>query len=190
MIGRALLWLLFGVPLAVQTYRYLGESIYYGEYLHWSGDQAVRLLILTLAITPLRLTFRRSPLLGWLLLHRRDIGLLTFLYAMAHTVAYLAYKEPFGRIVSELAEPGMLTGWIAMLIMLALAATSNNASVRRLGRRWKVLHRGVYTAAFLTFAHWLLTAFDPTDAYIHLAVLVALLALRAWQLRRRPAKSR
>lgn len=182
-VARVWLWLLVALPIAVQTYRYLGESIYYGEYVHWTGLQATRLLIVTLAITPLKLTFRRSPLFNWLLLHRRDLGLGAFLYAAAHAVAYLAYREP-ARILEELTEAGMLTGWLALVIMLALAATSNNASVRRLGGRWKRLHRNVYLLALLTFAHWILTAFDPTSGYLHLGVLLLLLGLRTWQLRR------
>jgi sulfoxide reductase heme-binding subunit YedZ len=186
-MARASLWIILVLPVAVQTYRYLGESIYYGEYLHWTGVQATRLLILTLAITPLRLTFRRQPFINWLLLRRRDLGLITFTYAVAHALAYFAYREPAQKILEEFSEPGMFTGYAGLLIMLALATTSNNVSVRRLGRRWKRLHRMIYAAAGLTFVHWVLTAFDPTNGYIHLAILVALLALRAWQVRRRPS---
>ena len=65
--------------------------------------------------------------------------------------------------------------------MLALAVTSNDASARLLRRRWKLLHRGVYAAAVLTFAHWILSAFDPIPGAIHLAVLVALEAIRLWK---------
>ncbi|MEX2458656.1 MAG: hypothetical protein WD770_06685, partial [Actinomycetota bacterium] len=60
------------------------------------------------------------------------------------------------------------------LIMLALALTSNDASLRRLGHGWKILHRAVYVAALLSFAHWVLSAFNPTPGYIHLGVLAAL----------------
>ncbi|MGH8167479.1 MAG: sulfite oxidase subunit YedZ, partial [Woeseiaceae bacterium] len=64
------------------------------------------------------------------------------------------------------------------------------ASVRRLKRKWKTLHRAVYFAAALTFAHWLLTAFDPRVGGIHLALLALLLAFRAWRSRRNaPART-
>lgn len=72
----------------------------------------------------------------------------------------------------------MLTGWIAMFIFVALAVTSNNASVRALGKRWKSLHKLVYVAAILTFLHWILTAFDPLTGYIHAAILLGIQALR------------
>ena len=72
----------------------------------------------------------------------------------------------------------MLTGWLAFAIFLPLALTSNDASVRMLGRSWKRLHRAVYAAAVLSFAHWILEAFDPAVAYAHLAVLAAIQSAR------------
>ena len=72
--------------------------------------------------------------------------------------------------------------------MLVLAATSNDAAVRSLRARWKWLHRAVYVAAALTFGHWVLTAFDPTTAYVHLGILAALQALRLLRYRVRAAE--
>jgi sulfoxide reductase heme-binding subunit YedZ len=72
----------------------------------------------------------------------------------------------------------LLTGWIAFLIFAALAITSNDASVRLLKRGWKKLHMLVYLGALLTFAHWVLTAFDPLLGYIHAGVLAAIETLR------------
>ena len=72
----------------------------------------------------------------------------------------------------------MATGWVAMAILVALAATSNNPSVRRLGRTWHRLHRLVYLAAGLVTVHWVGSAFDPTAGYVHLAVLAAVEASR------------
>lgn len=189
--SRCLLWLVLAGPVAVQTVRYLAEAIYYGEYLHWTGVQATRLLILTLAVTPLRLLLPRTRWISWLVARRRDLGLATFLYAALHALAYLLRKADAGTILEEAMQSGMLVGWIGLLVLLALAATSNDYSVRALRGRWKVLHRGIYAAALLTFAHWILTAFDPGSGYLHLAVAVALLAVRAWPLRggRRSARS-
>jgi sulfoxide reductase heme-binding subunit YedZ len=184
-MSRLLVWLLFAAPLVFQAYRYLSEVIFYGEFVHWTGDQSARLLIVTLAITPLRLTFPTAGWTRWLLLHRRDFGLASALYALAHTIVYLAYRADFSRIAAEAMEVGLLTGWLAFLIFVPLAMTSNNAAVRHLGGRWKRLHRAIYVAAALTFAHWVLTAFDPTAGYIHLAVLVAFMVLRIWQVSRR-----
>ena len=85
-----------------------------------------------------------------------------------------------GRAVAkEALELGLLTGWIAFLVFIALAATSNDVSVRAMGRKWRALHKAVYAAAVLTFLHWALTAFDPTAGLLHSAVMIILLLIRA-----------
>jgi len=71
---RSVVWAVLAVPAGAQTWRYLTEEIYYGEYLHWTGEQAARFLIVTLAVTPLRLAFPRARVVGWLMAHRRDFG--------------------------------------------------------------------------------------------------------------------
>lgn len=173
----ALTVVLYGA-LLWQTYRYSSGAIFYGEYLHWTGLQATRLLLVTLAITPLRRLFPTIAGMQWLAARRRDIGVAVFVYALAHTIAYL-YRQPgLQAIVEDSITAGILTGWLALLIFLPLALSSNNRSVRALGRRWKLLHRLAYAGALLTLAHWILTAFSPTIAYLHLALLVVLLALR------------
>ena len=183
--AQAALWLVLYGALLAQTYRYLGQAIYYGEYLHWTGLQATNLLFAALAITPLRRLFPKAGWSQWLLLRRRDIGVAVFAYAAAHTLAYLWREAALAEIIADAMTVGMLTGWLALLIFLPLAATSNDYSVTRLGRRWKALHRLVYAGAVLTLAHWVLTAFDPTTAYVYLAVLIVLLGPRA--IRRRNA---
>jgi methionine sulfoxide reductase heme-binding subunit len=175
---RWLLWLVLVLPLAWMTWQYGAEAIYYGEYLHWTGLQSVRLLLLTLALTPLLRLLPRSAAVRWLLRRRRDFGLITFAYALAHTVAYLVRKADLQLIASEGIEAGMLTGWIALLVFVALAVTSNDASLRALGRKWRSLHKAVYAAAILTCLHWVLTAFDPTAGYLHFAALSVLLLAR------------
>lgn len=182
---RGLLWFLLAGPIAIRTWEYLDGTVFYGEYVHWTGDWAARLLLVTLAATPLRLMFPTASWSRWLLMRRRDLGIATFVYALAHAIAYLLQKADGSRILAEAAEAGMWTGWIAILILAPLAITSNNVAVRALGARWKRLHRMVYLAAVLTFLHWALTAFDPMQAYIHTAILGALFVLRMWQVRRR-----
>ena len=183
-ITRVTVWAVLYAALAVQTWRYIGETIYYGEYLHWTGVWATRLLILTLAITPLRLLWPLDPVLRFLMLHRRDLGVATFGYSAAHALAYLAREADFRIIVDEALGMDLMTGWIAGLIFLVLALTSNDVSVRTLGKRWKRLHTAVYAAAILTLMHWVLTAFDPTAGYVHAGVLAALFGLRWWLLRK------
>ncbi len=180
-VDRLLLWLVLLLPLTIQTWRYADTAIYYGEYLHWTGVQATRLLIVTLAVSPLLRLLPRMRPLRWAMQRRRDLGLITFAFATAHTIAYIARKADLQLIVSEGLEFDLLTGWLAAVIFVALALTSNNVSVRRLGRRWRTLHKSVYAAAALTLAHWVLTAFDPAMAYWHAAVVAILLVLRAWR---------
>ena len=180
--ARAALWLLLVLPLCYMLYAYAVEAMVYGEFIHVTGDYAARLLIFTLALTPLRLMFpgRRWPL--WLLQRRRYFGLAAFLYSLPHTAAYLL-RVPAERVAAEAVEPGMAAGWLALGVFLPLALSSNGASVRALGRVWQRLHRMVYVAAMLTFLHWVLTAFDPLAGFVHAGVLAALEGFRIWKTR-------
>jgi sulfoxide reductase heme-binding subunit YedZ len=81
-------------------------------------------------------------------------------------------------IIGELSTPYIVMGWLALALFIPLAVTSNDIAVRALKRSWKRLHRLVYPAAILTFLHWLLSAFDPTTAIIHIVVLAAIELLR------------
>jgi sulfoxide reductase heme-binding subunit YedZ len=171
-------WGLLAIPGAFMTYRYWHGTTFYGEYLHATGELGARLLIVALAVTPLRLLMPNAAWVGWLARRRRYIGVAAFGYSSLHTVAYVARKATPTDVVAEAAELAIATGWAALLVMLLLAATSNDASVRLLRRGWKWLHRAAYAAAALTFAHWILAAFDPIPGAIHLGVLAAIEAIR------------
>ena len=179
-IETGLLWALLALPGAFMTYRYVQGTTFYGEYLHATGELGARLLIVTMAVTPLRMMFGNAAWTRWLLGRRRYLGVAAFGYALLHATAYLQ-RQSLTVITKEAAELAVATGWLALLVMLLLAATSNDAAVRLLGRRWKWLHRAVYAAAVLTFAHWILTAFDPLPGAAHLLVLAALEAIRVWK---------
>ncbi len=181
---RWLVWILLALPGLYLTYRYVRGATFYGEYLHATGELAARLLIVALAVTPLRLLFPNARWVRWLARARRWIGVAVFGYSLLHAVAYLLRQGELTRIAADAAEAAMWTGWLALLVMLALATTSNDWSVRRLGRRWKWLHRTVYAAAVLTSAHWILSAFDPVSGAVHLGVLAVLEGIRLVQLRR------
>jgi sulfoxide reductase heme-binding subunit YedZ len=158
--------------------------------IHETGDWSVWLLIATLAATPLRLAFPRAAWALWLKRRRRDLGVATFGYALFHLLVYLVHKADPGLILREGLKPELLVGWMAFVVFAALAATSNNLSVRRLGRRWGTLHKLVYPAAALTLAHWLLTAFEPAAAILHAGLLAAVVAARVGlDLRRRRARA-
>lgn len=177
MLARALLWAALALPAAWLTAAWGRGALFYGEYLHRTGDIAVKLLILAMAATPLARLFGGRRWTDWLLRRRREFGLACFGYALLHTLAYLL-RQPPARVLEEGLAPPVGSGWLALLVLLPLALTSNDLSLRLLRRAWRRLHRMVYGAAALVFLHWVLTAFDPTAAWWHLAALAALEAAR------------
>jgi sulfoxide reductase heme-binding subunit YedZ len=155
---------------------------------HVTGEWALRLLLATLAITPLRRAAGWSFIAPW----RRSLGLLTFLYATLHFATFLALDLgfEFSSLLEEVAErPYVTLGFSALLLLTPLALTSTRAWQRRLGRRWLTLHRLVYVAAGLAVLHfiWLVKA-DLAEPLAYAVVLAVLLGARLW--RRAPAPSR
>lgn len=146
--------------------------------LHRTGDWTLRLLLATLAVTPLRRLTGRS----WLLRLRRMLGLFAFFYAVLHVVVYvwLDRQLTWMEIVVDIAErPYITLGFVAFVILLVLAATSPRAVVRRLGRNWKRLHRAVYAAAVLGVLHfWWLVKADITEPAVYAVALAVLFAAR------------
>jgi len=170
--SRYFLWIILALPFVWLVNAYRMGGLFYGEVIHVSGEFSARLLILTLAVTPLRLMFGNARWPIWLLHRRRYFGVASFLYALLE-------GENFD----------MWSGWLAFCIFLVLAITSNDASVRRLQRTWKKLHRWVYLAALLSFMHWIFIAFDFVPGLIHFLILLSLETYRLWkrrQLKRLP----
>lgn len=170
-------WLLLAAPGLWWTAAYGLERIYYGEYVHRTGLASVVLLIVTLAVTPLARVLPRYSVLAWLRRARRNLGVASFGYAALHAIAYCV-RKPLDRIVDDALTAGFATGWVAMLVIAALAVTSHDLAVKRLGRSWRTLHRFVHLATALTVAHWVLTAFDPTQAWVCAAIILAIQSLR------------
>ena len=146
--------------------------------LHFTGDLALRLLLVTLAVTPLR----RLTGLPWLVRFRRMLGLFAFFYAVLHFAVYLVLDRSldWGEIVTDLAKrPYIMVGFAAFVLLVPLAVTSTRGWVRRLGRRWQQLHRAVYLIAVLGVLHflWLVKA-DLREPLVYAGVLAVLLALR------------
>lgn len=182
--SKYLLWAVLALPCAGYVRSILAGDFFYGEVLHSTGEISARLLLLTLAVTPLRLFFRSAKWPQWLLQRRRYFGVAAFFYAGMHTGVYLERKIGSGLILTEAAEFSMWTGWLAMLIFVPLALTSNDASVRRLKGAWKKLHRWIYPAALLTFVHWIFAAFSFVPGLVHFLILLALESCRIWKRRR------
>jgi sulfoxide reductase heme-binding subunit YedZ len=178
--SRPFLWLILALPGLWILYRWAATPDVYGfgHAVGDSGDWAAWLLMATLAVTPVRLLFRRRGWTTWLARRRRDLGVASFAYAAGHTIIYLAEKASLDALLADLGLPDILMGWLALALFVPLAATSNDLATRALKRSWKRLHRLVYPAAILTFLHWVLAAFDPTTAYIHVGILAAIEIVR------------
>jgi len=157
------------------------------------GLWALRFLIACLAITPLRQSFGIN-----LLRYRRQIGLLAFYYAMLHLSVYLVLDQGLdgSAIVADIVKrPYITIGMAAFTLLVPLAVTSNNASIRHLGgRAWSRLHKLVYIAIALAAVHFVLVVKAwPLEPLVYAAIVAALLsyrALKALPRRLRPAPAR
>ena len=157
------------------------------EIEHRLGLWALRLLLLTLAITPLR------QLTGWtaLLRFRRMLGLYAFAYASLHLAAYvvLDLRGDWPLLLEDIAKrPYITVGFLAWLLLVPLAITSTRGWMRRLGRRWAQLHRLVYAVAVLAVLHfWWLVKSDLREPALYAGIAVLLLGWRVLRLRSAPA---
>lgn len=143
---------------------------------HALGERALQLLILGLAVTPLRQRVGLN-----LMKFRRAIGVIAFFYVLAHLLVWLVLdvQIPSQIWADIIKRPYITIGMAGFLLMIPLALTSNNWSVRRLGPSWRKLHKLTYAACLLGGLHfvWLAKGFQ-LEPLIYLGVVLALLALR------------
>ena len=172
-------WLLFGA-IAGQLGPNPAEAL-----VRSSGDWTLRFLCVALAVTPLRVSLGLTPLARL----RRMLGLFVFFYAVLHFLAYSWLDKGFeiAEITTDIAKrPFILVGFVSLLLLSLLAATSWNGAVRRLGALWwQRLHRAVYLVAGLALLHffWMRAA---KNNFAEVAVYGAILgALLGWRLLRR-----
>lgn len=162
---------------------------------HGTGIWALRLLLATLAITPLR------KLTGWnvLIRFRRMLGLFAFFYASLHLTIYLVVDLGgfWSQILGEIAKkPFVTVGFLAWLLMIPLAITSTKGMMRRLGRNWQKLHRLVYLCGFLAALHFLwqvkfgetIAALEPV-VYASIYIGLMLVRVPGWISQRRKRAS-
>ena len=180
-MGKPALFLACLVPLAYIAWKFATDRLGANpirELEIETGLWTLRLLAVTLAITPFRRAF------GWngLVKYRRMLGLFTFAYACVHLSMwagvdwFFAWSDMWGEIVKH---KYILIGMTTWLIMLPLALTSTKAAVRRLGKRWTTLHRLVYAAAITGTIHYLWAVKKDTFfPLVYLAVFVLLLGYR------------
>ena len=145
---------------------------------HVTGMTTLVLLMITLAVTPVR------RLTGWnpVIRLRRPLGLFAFFYALCHFSIWFVFDMVFNVswMLEDIAErPFITVGFAAFVILIPLAITSTKGWIRRLGRRWTTLHRGIYAAAVLGVVHfyWFVKA-DTRLPLVFAAILAVLLGLR------------
>lgn len=175
-------WLLYMIaPLPVAWFLYLGFTGGLGvepirALEHKLGELGLQILLLVLAITPLR----RYAGLN-LLRFRRALGLVAFFYITLHLLVWLVLDVQIpAQIWADIVKrPYITIGMLAFVLMIPLALTSNNLSVRRLGKRWRKLHWLTYPAVLLGSLHFVLLAKGfQIEPLLYLGATVLLLALR------------
>lgn len=157
-----------------------------------TGLVTLRLLLISLAITPLRRIF---PKLAWLIRFRRLMGLFAFFYATLHLFTWIALYAGFDlhAMEADVFKRRFITvGMAAWLLLLPLAATSTNRAIRKMGgKRWNRLHKLVYLAAVCGVIHywWQVKpgVLTPVTVTVVLAVLLLARPVLYYAQRRRPA---
>lgn len=183
---KALLWVLLCVPAvatAIEFYLGLLGARPVTEAIHEIGLWGIRFLFIALAVTPLRQIWRWNRLAVW----RRNVGVASFCYIAVHFTLYVIdQKFDLAKVASEIVFRIYLTiGFTALLGLAALAATSTDAMVKRLGgRRWRRLHRIVYGIGVLAVIHFFmqskLNVYEPIIMAGIFLWLMGWRALDAW----------
>jgi sulfoxide reductase heme-binding subunit YedZ len=148
------------------------------------GQWGLRFLVITLAITPLR-DWLNAP---WLVMLRRMLGLFAFAYVLLHFLTWLLLDQGlfWSGILADIAKRPFITiGFTALVLLIPLAITSTNKMMRRLGKRWKKLHRLIYPISLLAVWHyyWQVKA-DVREPLIYASIVAVLLGWRLWKTRR------
>jgi sulfoxide reductase heme-binding subunit YedZ len=176
-------WIALACLLPLLRLVYLGGSGGLGanpiEFITRStGTWTLVGLLVTLSVTPLRRLTGRADLVRY----RRMLGLFTFSYACLHFATYVwldQFFDPAAIVRDIVKRPFITVGFAAFALLIPLAATSTHAMMRRLGRRWQMLHRLIYPIALLGVVHYLwLVKKDLTEPLVYGAILVLLLAVR------------
>jgi len=183
---KVAVWLACLAPLGLLVYNGFTNNLGpdpTATVTHATGFATLRLLVISLAITPVR---RLSPRLAWLVRFRRLLGLFAFFYGCLHLLTYLWLYSGFDvtAMIDDIAKRRyILAGVTAWLLLLPLAATSTNWSIRKLGgKRWQALHRLVYASAICGVIHywWIVKSGVRTPITITLVLAILLLARIVW----------
>ena len=184
--AKPLLFALCLLPLAWLLYGAVADTLGANPaeaLIRGTGDWVLRLLCLTLAVTPLRQWTGRPELARF----RRMLGLFTFFYLVLHFLSYAWLDMGFDphQIARDIPKrPFALVGFAAFLLMLPLAATSFNRAIKALGaKRWQTLHKSVYVIALLALLHffWMRAGkHDFAEVAVYAAIVAVLLGWRVF----------
>ena len=191
---KIVVWLVGLAPLGAMAYWFWTDDLTANpiEFVTRNlGDWALRLLLASLAMTPLRLVFG----LSWPLTLRRLLGLFAFAYVLLHFSVWIVLDHFFDwRTMADdiVKRPWITVGVAALALLSPLAATSTTGMIKRMGGvAWRRLHRLAYVAAVLGCLHYLWLAKKVlVSPKVYAAVLVLLLAIRAWDAARRYLRRR
>ena len=190
-IIKALVFLACMMPFAVLLVGIFGVAGFglganpVEEMIHRMGLWGLRLLLITLAVTPVR----QLTGMHWLIRLRRILGLFSFFYILMHLTAYAVVDQrlDLSAIIEDVIKrPYNTVGMTAIALMIPLAVTSTNGMMKRLGKNWQKLHRLVYVIAFLGVWHfyWQVKK-DIFEPSVYAAILAVLLGYRWWRHRAR-----
>lgn len=181
--AKVVLWLLCLLPLFRLIYLGITDNLGANpiEFVeHSTGTWAFVILLVTLAMTPIRFITGQV----WQIQLRRMLGLFMFFYASLHIIAYVWLDFAFiweDIFKDVLKHPRILVGFIAFVMTIPLAATSNSYMIKRLKTNWKKLHQSIYLISILVALHYLLLVKkDVTEPIYYAAVLAVLLGIRVY----------
>jgi len=192
--AKALVFVAAATPAAVLVWKITQGTLRpdpVERLTHTTGLTALILLLATLAVSPLR------RMTGWndLIRFRRPLGLWAFTYAVFHFLIYVVFDHFFAldSIAEDILErPYVTVGFLALLTLIPLAATSTKGWIRRLGgKRWARLHQLIYVTAALAILHFLwLVKLDTREPVLYALVLIGLLGARLGREKRNKREKR
>jgi len=178
---KALVFITLLVPLLMLVYWFTtsGLGVNPIETINrWTGDWALRILLLTLAFSP----FIRITRWNNIIQYRRMVGLFAFFYVCVHLSSYIVLDQFFDieAIIDDVFKrPFITAGFSAFILLIPLAVTSNDRMVQKLQYRWTQLHRLVYLIAMIAVLHfWWMVKADTREPMIYAIILAALLGYR------------
>jgi sulfoxide reductase heme-binding subunit YedZ len=193
-LAKVAVWILCLLPLALLAVRAATGDLGANPIdfiTDWLGDWTLRFLLIALALTPVRILTGAA----WPVAFRRLLGLFAFFYAALHFSVWIVLDHFFAwdQMLADIVKRRYITvGMLALTLLVPLALTSTTGMIRRFGGvAWRRLHRLVYLSAILAVLHYLwLAKKGVQDPFYYAAILLVLLAIRAWDWGRRSLRKR